>query len=99
MTFHGRARKLLLDDLLGLERETLKVRISVRSFTYFKAIFDSAPGSFLLEKMGATIPEKKFIEHLRKLPVDEVAFGRSGSRNGLSSVSGTYVKNWIYIKC
>jgi len=68
MTFHGRARKLLLNDLLGLERETLK------------AIFDSAPGSFLLEKMGATIPEKKFIDHLKKLPIDEVAFGRSGSR-------------------
>jgi len=68
MTFHGRARKLILDDLFELEREQLK------------AIFDSAPGSFLLEKMGATIPEKKFIEHIKKLPIDEIAFGRSGSR-------------------
>ena len=69
MKFHGRARKLILDDLFELEREQLK------------AIFDSAPGSFLLEKMGATIPEKKFIEHIKKLPIDEIAFGRLGSRN------------------
>ena len=68
MTFHGRARKLILDDLFELEREQLK------------AIFDSTPGSYLLEKMGATIPEKKFIEHIKKLPIDEIAFGKSGSR-------------------
>jgi len=68
MTYHGRARKLILDDLFALELEELNT------------VFDSAPGSFLLEKMAKTIPEKKFIELLKKLPIDKIAFGRSGSR-------------------
>ena len=69
MTYHGRARKLILDDLFALELEELNT------------VFDSAPGSFLLEKMAKTIPEKKFIELLKKLPIDKIAFGRSGSRS------------------
>lgn len=66
--YNGRARKILLDDLLNLEESDLEF------------IFDSAPGSYLIEKMGSKIQEKKFIEILRKIPVYKFAFGRFGSR-------------------
>ena len=45
-----------------------------------KKIFDSSPGSFLLEKMAKTMPEKKFGEYLQKMPLDKIAFGKCGSR-------------------
>ena len=60
LDFHGRSRKHFIDSLLEIETKTLE------------KIFDSSGGSFLLEKMSRTIPEKKLIEILSKLPLDKV---------------------------
>jgi len=66
--YNGRARKHFLDDLISLDSSQLE------------SIFDSPPGSYLIEKMGKCIQDKKFIEILKKLPVQKFAFGRFGSR-------------------
>ena len=71
--FHGRARKLLIDDITSLTSDELS------------QIFDTPPGSFLLEKMAKSIPDKKFIEIIKNFPFDKIAFGRFGSR----AVEGT----------
>ena len=68
LQFHGRARKLLIDSLLELDVQLLH------------GIYNTSSGSFMLEKMSTTIPEKKFIEILNKLPISKIAFGRHGSR-------------------
>ena len=66
--FHGRARKLLIDDITSLTSDELS------------QIFDTPPGSFLFEKMAKNIPDKKFIEIIKHFPIDKIAFGRFGSR-------------------
>ena len=66
--FHGRARKLLIDDITSLTSDELS------------QIFDTPPGSFLFEKMAKSIPDKKFIEIIKHFPIDKIAFGRFGSR-------------------
>jgi hypothetical protein len=68
LQYHGRARKLFIDSLAEVDESSLK------------NIFDTSGGSFLLEKMSSSIPEKKFIDILNKLPLDKIAFGRHGSR-------------------
>lgn len=66
--FHGRARKLLIDDITSLTSDELS------------QIFDTPPGSFLFEKMAKSIPDKKFIEIIKHFPIHKIAFGRFGSR-------------------
>ena len=61
--FHGRARKLLIDDITSLTSDELS------------QIFDTPPGSFLFEKMAKSIPDKKFIEIIKHFPIDKIAFG------------------------
>ena len=68
LDFGGRTRKIFIDALMETEKETLE------------KIFDSSPGSFLLEKMAKTMPEKKFGEYLQKMPLNKIAFGKFGSR-------------------
>lgn len=68
MEYKGRARKILIDGLVKIEADKLK------------AIFDSSAGSYLLESMSNNIPDKKFCEMLRTLPMSDIAFGRFGSR-------------------
>ena len=79
--FHGRARKLLIDDITSLTSDELS------------EIFDTPPGSFLLEKMAKNIPDKKFIEIIKHFPIDKIAFGRFGSR----AVEGTEFLDQNYI--
>ena len=60
MTFHGRARKLLLDDLLALERESLKVRfISDFKLIYYEGNLRLRTWEFLTGENGSHYTREK----------------------------------------